>query len=438
MTIENETTPTTPFLGVFSGTGLVIANMVGAGVFLSFGFMAQDLGPGEILGSWVAGAVIALIGIIAYSALAMRITRSGGEYRYLSETLHPSLGYLAGWASLLIGFSAAIAIDAHVVGAFVNTLVPGPDPRYIGLVLIIALTAAHAYQLNASRNTQNILVAIKLSLVIGFIAFGLALGANTWPSWAPPGDREASQMQALLSNQYWIAFAFSGWNASIYAAAEFNNPSRDVSRAMLWGCMTVAMLYLALNWVFAANLDPATASAVFEHEKTRITLAHLVSEQLIGPLGATLTSVAMIVVFASAMSAMMLIGARVFSEMAKDGFLPAFLRARPGAPPQVALLLQGLIATVLLFSHTILQAVQSVSAILMLSSGLTALSVVRLKGAGTLARVAGAAYALCMVILLWAGLSASWKLFATVATVIGIALLAYTVSVWKQSRAETR
>ena len=426
---QQPTDRPTAFLGIVSGTGLVIANMVGAGVFLSFGFMAQDLGAAEILASWVAGGLIALVGVLAYSALAVHIARSGGEYRYLSETLHPSLGYLAGWASLLIGFSAAIAIDAHAVGAFVNTIVPGPDPRYLGLALIIALTALHAYRLNASRTTQNILVAIKLCLIISFIAVGLTLGTKAWPSWSSPGGGELPHFQTLLNNQYWIAFAFSGWNASIYAAEEFKNPTRDVPRAMMWGCVSVALLYLALNWVFAANLDPTVATAVFDHENTRITLAHLVSERLLGPIGATLTSVAMIVVFTSAMSAMMLIGARVYNEMAKDGFLPAVLSAKPGAPPQIALLLQGVIAIFLLFSHTLLQAVQSVSAILMLSSGLTALSVVRLPGAGLLARIAGVTYAACMVLLLWAGLSASWKLFATVGTVIAVALFAYMISV---------
>ena len=176
------------------------------------------------------------------------------------------------------------------------------------------------------------------------------------------------------------------------------------------------------------------ATAVFEHEKTRITLAHLVSDRLLGPVGATLTSAAMVVVFTSAMSAMMLIGPRVYNEMAKDGFLPAVLRAKPGAPPLAALVLQGAIATVLLFSHTLLQAVQSVAAILMLSSGLTALSVVRLPGAGLLARIAGATYAACMGVLLWAGLSASWKLFATVGVVIAVALFAYALSARQGSR----
>src|SRR2546426_7528229 len=99
-------------LGLGSGVGIVAANMIGAGVFLSAGFMAQDMGPGTILLAWVTGAVIALAGSRAYAAVAQLVPRSGGEYRYLSDLLHPSLGYLAGWGSLLLGFSAPVAVAA--------------------------------------------------------------------------------------------------------------------------------------------------------------------------------------------------------------------------------------------------------------------------------------------------------------------------------------
>ena len=112
--------------GLWSGVGLVAANMIGSGVFLSSGFMAQDMGPGTILVAWLVGAALALAGAQAYAALARAIPRSGGEYRFLSELLHPALGYLAGWASLLVGFSAPIAVNALAAGAYTATLVPAP------------------------------------------------------------------------------------------------------------------------------------------------------------------------------------------------------------------------------------------------------------------------------------------------------------------------
>ena len=95
---------------MFSGMGMVIANMIGAGVFLSTGYMAQTLTPKQILLAWVVGALLALAGAKAYASIAQIVPQSGGEYKYLSKLIHPSLGYLAGWASLLLGFSAPIAI----------------------------------------------------------------------------------------------------------------------------------------------------------------------------------------------------------------------------------------------------------------------------------------------------------------------------------------
>jgi APA family basic amino acid/polyamine antiporter len=111
-------------LGLGSGVGLVVANMIGAGVFVSAGFMAQQLRPGVILLAWAVGAALALAGAIAYGGVVRVCPRSGGEYRFLSDLLHPFAGYLAGWTSLLVGFSAPIAAPALAAGPFARTLWP--------------------------------------------------------------------------------------------------------------------------------------------------------------------------------------------------------------------------------------------------------------------------------------------------------------------------
>src|SRR5687768_15656354 len=147
-------------LGLWSGVGLVAANMIGAGVFLSAGFMAQEMGPGLIMLAWVVGTAVALAGTRAYGAVARLVPRSGGEYRYLSELLHPSLGYLAGWTSLLVGFSAPIAVSAAAAGHFAATLVP-VDPIATGAAAIVVLTGLHAGGFSLSRRTQDVLVGFK-------------------------------------------------------------------------------------------------------------------------------------------------------------------------------------------------------------------------------------------------------------------------------------
>jgi len=358
-------------LGVFSGMGMVIANMIGAGVFLSTGYMAQTLTPKEILLAWVVGALLALAGARAYAQISQIVPKSGGEYKYLSTLVHPSLGYLAGWASLLLGFSAPIAIDAYAAGAYANTLAPWVNPKIFAAIIIILLTGVHAIGLRFSVTTQNILVLIKIALVVGFIGIGLFGGQNAWPDWKPPSPSEGIPIGSFMQNLLFITFAFSGWNAAVYAASEFRNPRRDVARAITLGCALVGILYLVVNWVFVANLTPEQCAIVTSNETGRITLGHLIMKNLIGETGAACMSILVIVAFISAMSAMIFLGPRVYAEMAKDGFLPRVLQGREGKAPIGAVILQGAIALFLVFAYQLGEVLSSVGAILTLFSALT-------------------------------------------------------------------
>ena len=263
----------------------MVANMVGAGVFLSAGFMAQELSAGWILAAWGSGAVLALAGARTYAEAAVMIPRSGGEYRYLSELLHPALGYLAGWASLLVGFSAPMAISAFAASAFVSAVFGPADARLGAAALIAALTSFHSVGLRLSIWTQNGLVIVKGLLVLAFVALGLSLGDNAWPTWAPPSEH-ASLALPFATSLFFVAYAFSGWNAAAYAAQEFRAPRRDVPRAMLIGCALVGVAYLLVNWVLVANLSPERARVVFEYEEARVPLGHLVAQDFLGDAGA--------------------------------------------------------------------------------------------------------------------------------------------------------
>lgn len=399
-------------LGLKSGIGLVIANMVGAGVFLSTGFMAQSLSPGQILLAWIIGGVLALCGAKAYAEVARLVPEGGGEYRYLSSLMHPALGYLAGWASLLVGFSAPTALDALAAGAFARAVVPSLEPRLVGALLIITLTSVHALGLYLSARVQNVLVGVKVLLLLAFVGVGVIYGSLSWPTWTPPSPTD-SPVSEVLGSLFFIAFAFSGWNAAIYAADEFEQPERNVPRAMLIGCLAVGALYLVVNFIFVANLTPAQGTVVFQYDDftslkgqfDQVTLGQAVMAALLGPVAAKVMSAVMLLLFISAMSAMLLVGPRVYAAMAKDGFLPKFLRAKEGKPPTGAVLLQGAIALLLLFTHDVRSVLSNVGAILVLFAALTVsgLFVARARGKDP-----------SVVSLLCAGvyvLSALWMLF---------------------------
>ncbi len=416
--------------GLWSGVGLVIANMVGIGVFLSFGFMAQSLPPGPLMLAWVIGAVLALSGAYAYAEVARLVPRSGGEYRYLSQLLHPALGYLAGWASLLVGFSAPIAADALGAGLFLSAVFPEVPVLPVAVALIVALTAVHALGLHLSARAQNILVVVKVLLLLGFVVVGIGAGTVAWPTWTPPQASDGFPLQALVGSLFFIAFAFSGWNAAVYASEEFEDPRRTVPRAMLFGCGAVAILYLVVNYIFAANLTPAEGAIVFSKEP--VTVGHALMNRLLGEGAASLMSLIIVLAFLSAMSAMIMIGPRVYAAMAKDGFLPAAFAGREGKPPTLSVLLQGAIALILVFTQTLKEVLTNVGAILVLFAALTVLGLFRAKAQGqdvkTSALFAAGLYCVSAAYMLYTGFHDKLPLLAGVAAVTVVALIAWSLT----------
>ncbi|MEN8763789.1 MAG: APC family permease [Thiogranum sp.] len=421
---------------ILSGTGLVVADMIGVGVLVSTGYMAQDMTAEPILIAWLLGTVVAVCGVVAYSGVVAAIRQSGGEYRFLSDLIHPFLGYVAGWGSLVLGFSAAIAVDAHAIGSFLNTLLPGPDPLLVGALVIVTITVLQGFDTNLSHRSQNLFVSFKLSFLLLFVLLALIVGNNAMPTWSPPNQTEGFPWIKVIENQFWIAFAFSGWNAAVYTAGEFRHPGRDVPRSMMIGLIVVGMIYLAINWVFVANLTPADAVSVFTYEETRITLAHLVANEIFGQHGGQIVSVLVIIIFVSAISVMMMIGPRVYAAMADDGFLPAIFKLRDGKPPLNATLLQAVVSLLLLFSHTLREAVLAASAFLLLFTALTAASLFRLRRCNRQPYpsrhqlIASALYILAVTVILITGLQTATVQWYAFGVVMVLAILSYLVTLY--------
>ena len=410
-----EPAPVPRRLGYASGVGLVVANMIGAGVFLSAGVRAQQLRPGAVLLAWVVGAGLAVAGTIAYGAIVRACPRSGGEYRFLSELLHPFAGYLAGWTSLLVGFSAPIAASALAAGHFARTIWPAARPVAVAAALVVGLTVVHALGFRTSTRAQNVLVVLKGALLFAFVLIGLSHAPLAWPSWEPPHP-PAQPWSAFAGSLFFVSFAFSGWNAAVYAAAEFRDPRRDVPRAMWTGCLLVAALYLAVNWVFVASLTPDRAAVALTYETDRVTLGHLVMRDALGPSGAAAMSGLTIAALVSSMSAMVFVGPRVYAAMAEDGYLPAVLRGTGTAPPPAAIVLQGALALVILFTHPLQEVAQNLGAVLTVFAALTAGALFRVRRRADLAqpsvaeRAAAGVFVASSLLLLAVGVQASARL----------------------------
>jgi APA family basic amino acid/polyamine antiporter len=417
-------------LGLLSGVGIVVANMIGAGVLTTPGYMAMDLAPVHILLAWVIGGVAALCGARAYAAVAQAIPRSGGEYRYLSTVWHPFFGFLAGWTSLVVGFSQPVALDGQLVGYYFATLVPGVEPRLVAVVVIVLVTLLHALDLRASKGGQNALVAVKITLVVGFVVVGLVAGKNQWPMWRPEAAAHGVPLTPFFGSLVFIAFCFSGWNAAIYAAEEFENPRRDVPRAMLIGCLAVMALYLLVNWVFVANLTPAHYGAWIGGDPDRITLGHVLMKDLVGATGAKVMSVFMIVALVSATSAMTMIGPRVYAAMAADGYLPRVFAPKGGRPPFFAVLLQSAIAIAMAMTSSFIKMISTVGTVLTIMAALTALGVFKLRRDPTVAAedrpgaVPMAAAAAFAILSAWMAYFALTSPFLKTVTMPGLGVIA--------------
>ncbi len=415
-------------LGLWSGVGLCVASMVGSGIFLSSGYMAQEMSAGPILLAWAVGAALALLGAICYAELARQIPRSGGEYRYLREFLHPAVAYVAGWVTLIIGFAQPAAINALAATTFLDTLIPVGNAKVLAGAAIVLMSLAHAFGTHSSKWVQNSLVAVKALLLLGFAGLGLVAGDHSWPDWQPPSG--GTTTAAFFGSLFYISYAFSGWNTSAYAAESFQRPDRDVGRAMMLGCLLVAGFYMLVNWIFVANLDLGTT--VFSD---KATLGHAVTQQLAGEVGARFMSILAIIAFLSAMSAMLMIGPHIASTMASDGALPSVFVCHEGETPRAGLAFQATVALLVLSLHDLKGALESVGATLVLFSGLSALSllIAYLRGqlhkpASRTSLVAAALYALFSGWLLYFGFRDQTALLPWLGGVVLVALLGYRLS----------
>ena len=194
-------------LGLGSATALVVANMIGTGVFTTSGFLLADLrSPWIVLAAWAVGGVIAALGALNYGALARRIPESGGEYLFLSRTLHPAAGYLAGWVSLLVGFSAPLAAAAFALGEYSKTWLTAWSPRMSGTLMLVAFSLLHGAHVRRGAWVQNAAVALKVALILIFVGFA----SSRLPATTAETTSAVFPLSAFGVSLVWISFSYSG------------------------------------------------------------------------------------------------------------------------------------------------------------------------------------------------------------------------------------
>jgi APA family basic amino acid/polyamine antiporter len=257
-------------------------------------------------------------------------------------------------------------------------VIPGPPTKTTAAALLALVAALQLRGVAVARSSQNLLVLLKMGLVVAFIAIGLLLGHAARPAdlTLDAGGSTHGTFSPFVMNLFFACYAYSGWNAAIYAAEEFDHPKRTIPRAMVLGAALVMVVYLLVAWVFICNVAEADMS---QWDEAKVTMAHLIVRKLVSPAAASAASIGAVVVLLSCMSAMMFTGPRVYAAMAADGYLPRLFARRNDRTPTASVLLQAVLALALLLTHSFSALMANVGVVLTLVSGLTVCAVFRLR-----------------------------------------------------------
>jgi APA family basic amino acid/polyamine antiporter len=334
-------------IGFYTGVAIVVANMVGTGVFTSLGFQVLDIRSGfALLMLWLVGGIIALCGALCYGELAAALPRSGGEYHYLSRIYHPAVGFLSGWVSATVGFAAPTALAAIALGRYAASVWPEVHANLLSLAVVIIITALHLISSRAGSRFQVVVTVLKVALLVLFIGAGLL--AEPQPLRFVPAATDWAQ---LLTPEFavsliFVSYAYSGWNAAVYMAGEVEQPQRNLPRILLTGTAAVALLYVVLNYVFLRT-TPLDALA------GQLEVGFLAANQIFGVATGQLMGAVIALLLVSTVSSMIFAGPRIIQTMGED--LPALRwlarRSRRGLPVR-ATLLQSLLTVLFIISGT--------------------------------------------------------------------------------------
>lgn len=325
-------------IGWRSAAAIVIANMVGTGVFTSLGFQLQSLhNTWTILSLWIIGALFSLLGAFSYAELGTRLPKSGGEYHFLSQIYHPFLGYLSGWVSMTVGFAASIALSAMAMGAYLQDIM-GWSGQVIAISAILLISLVHSFSVQQSSFFQNALTVLKILLIAFLIFFGITLySPDNAINWSNSWQGEIFTPSYAVSLIY-VIYAFSGWNAAAYIVEEIETPKRNLPKALIWGTLLVGVLFVLLQLSF---LNQATIGQL----KNKVDVGYVVAQIMFGQTGGSTISLLIALLLIASISAMVWVGPRVTQAMAREYYnWRFFAKENSNGVPVRAIVLQATIS----------------------------------------------------------------------------------------------
>ncbi|WP_405572501.1 APC family permease [Winogradskyella sp. Asnod2-B02-A] len=355
-----------------TGVALVVANMIGTGAFTSLGFQLKDLNnPTIILILWVLGGLIALSGAFSYAEIGTHIQRSGGEYAFLTKLFHPLVGYLSGWISITVGFAAPIALSAMAFVAYFPYF--NLNPKWTSIILLAVITGIHTKNLSLSSKFQNISTFLKIAIIVALIGIGV------WqePTFNSIEFLSNSDYSNLISPAFavaliYVSYSYSGWNAAAYITEEFKNPKKSLPIALIGGTLIVTVLYTLLQYVFLKHVP-------IPELKGELNVGTIAMTKMMGQDYGRWFGLAISLLLVSGISAMVWVGSRVTSSLAKDHKFWNYFKTENNNIPQRALWLQFGISALLILTGTFEQILIYCGILLTISSMATVIGVFKLR-----------------------------------------------------------
>jgi APA family basic amino acid/polyamine antiporter len=343
-------------MGAWTASFLVVATMIGTGIFTTTGFLVRDVGsyPAVLL-AWVIGGVTAVFGALGYAELVAAFPHNGGEYRLLTRVFGRPIGFMSAWASLVVGFAApmaasAVAFEAYAFAAVGYDFLP-PHSLAIGLVLV--LSVLYGWSTTAAERFQNAFTIGKIALIVALIGAGFVFGRPSTVfsgGFAAEGGAAPGLGSALLSSKFavgliFVSYAYSGWNSAAYIAGEVKDPTKTLPRALFFGTGLVMLLYVGLTAAFLGATDGASLAGAGAR------VGHVAAVALFGEWAARALSAIIAVGLISAVGALVAAGPLIYASAGEDYPVLRHFSARPGGGgPVLSIALQSALALVMILT----------------------------------------------------------------------------------------
>ena len=337
----------------FTVMAVVVANMVGTGVFTSLGFQLLDIRSGFVLlALWAVGGLAAVCGAMTYAELGAAMPRSGGEYNFLTRIYHPSVGFVSGWVSATVGFAGPTALAAMTFAAYGTSVFQMGENAWLekslAAALVIALTLVHASNRRNSGALQVIFTILKVAIIVVFCSAALFAVDSPQPVTFLPvaGDGALITSGVFAVALIYVSFAYTGWNAATYLSSELENPQRTLPWILMGGTMIVTLLYVALNFTFLYTTP-------MDSMVGQVEVGFISAEAAFGELGGRFTGLVLAMLLVSTVSAMTMAGPRVIQVIGEDfPALNALSKKNKDGIPAIAIYIQSAIALLFIFSST--------------------------------------------------------------------------------------